>query len=140
MAKLTPEQFAEKHNRRTKAALEDMKAGIENVTVAPTEKAAAKQEKMRQRLLEALESGKWANGLKRVSLEEWKQKMIELGLNRVASGLDANKKKVEEFAAQLLPHIEAGQKLIEKMPDVTLEDSINRMTAFIRHMSKFQRK
>jgi uncharacterized protein YeaC (DUF1315 family) len=140
MAKLTPEQFAEKHNRRTKAALDDMRAGIENVTVAPTQKAAAKQEKMRQRLLEALESGKWANGLKRVSLEEWKQKMIELGLNRVASGLDANKKKVEEFAAQLLPHIEAGQKLIEKMPDVTLEDSINRMTAFIRHMSKFQRK
>jgi uncharacterized protein YeaC (DUF1315 family) len=140
MAKLTPEQFAEKHNRRTKAALDDMRAGVEGVTVAPTEKAAAKQEKMRQRLLEALESGKWANGLKRVSLEEWKQKMIELGLNRVASGLDANKKKVEEFAAQLLPHIEAGQKLIEKMPDVTLEDSINRMTAFIRHMSKFQRK
>ena len=95
MAKLTPEQFAEKHNRRTKAALEDMRAGVEAVTVAPTEKAAAKQEKMRQRLLEALENGKWANGLKRVSLEEWKQKMIELGLNRVASGLDANKKKVE---------------------------------------------
>ena len=140
MAKLTPEQFAEKHNRRTKAALEDMRAGVEGVTEAPTAKAAAKQEKMRQRLLEALESGKWANGLKRVSLEEWKQKMLELGLNRVASGLDANKKKVEEFAAQLLPHIEAGQKLIEKMPDVTLEDSINRMTAFIRHMSKFQRK
>ncbi len=140
MPKLTPEQFAEKHNRRTKAALDDMRAGVEAVTEAPTAKAAAKQEKMRQRLLEALESGKWANGLKRVSLEEWKQKMIELGLNRVASGLDANKKKVEEFAAQLLPHIEAGQKLIEKMPDVTLEDSINRMTAFIRHMSKFQRK
>jgi len=140
MPKLTPEQFAEKHNRRTKAALEDMRAGVAAVTEAPTAKAAAKQEKMRQRLLEALESGKWANGLKRVSLEEWKQKMIELGLNRVATGLDANKKKVEEFASQLLPHIEAGQKLIERMPDVTLEDSINRMTTFIRHMSKFQRK
>ena len=140
MAKLTPEQFAEKHNRRTKAALEDMRAGVQGVTEAPTAKAAAKQEKMRQRLLEALESGKWANGLKRVSLEEWKQKMLELGLNRVATGLDANKKKVEEFAAQLLPHIEEGQKLIEKMPDVTLEDSINRMTAFTRHMSKFKRK
>ena len=140
MPKLTPEQFAEKHNRRTKAALEDMKAGVEAVTESPTEKAAAKQEKMRQRLLEALESGKWADGLKRVSLEEWKQKMLELGLNRVANGLDANKKKVEEFAAQLLPHIEAGQKLVEKMPDVTLEDSINRMTAFVRHMSKFKRK
>lgn len=140
MPKLTPEQFADKHNRRTKAALEDMRAGINAVSEAPTAKAAAKQEKMRQRLMEALESGKWANGLKRVSLDEWKQKMLDLGVNRVASGLDANMKKVQDFAAQLLPHIEAGQKAIEKMPDVTLDDSINRMTAFIRHMSKFQRK
>lgn len=140
MPKLTPEQFADKHNRRTKAALEDMRAGINAVSEAPTAKAAAKQEKMRQRLIEALESGKWANGLKRVSLDEWKQKMLDLGVNRVASGLDANMKKVQDFAAQLLPHIEAGQKAIEKMPDVTLDDSINRMTAFIRHMSKFQRK
>ena len=93
MAKLTPEQFADKHNRRTKAALEDMRAGIEAVDEAPTAKAAAKQEKMRQRLLEALESGKWANGLKRVSLEEWKQKMIELGLNRVAAALTQTRRK-----------------------------------------------
>lgn len=140
MPKITPEQFADKHNRRTKAALDDMRAGVEAVSEAPTAKAAAKQEKMRQRLLEAIESGKWANSLKRVSLDDWKQKMIDLGINRVAAGLDANKAKVQEFAAQLLPHIEAGQKLIEKMPDVTLEDSINRMTTFIRHMSKFQRK
>jgi len=140
MAKLTPEEFAEKHNRRTKAALEDMRAGVERVKEAPTLKAAAKQEKMRARLLEAIESGKWAAGLKRVSLEDWKQKMIDVGINRVSAGLDANKKKVEEFAAQLLPYIEEGQKKIEKMPDVTLEDNINRMTAFIRHMSKFKRK
>jgi hypothetical protein len=140
MAMMTPEQFADKHNRRTKAALEDMRAGIEAVAEAPTAKAAAKQEKFRQKLIEAIESGKWANGLKRVSLEEWKQKMLDLGVNRVAAGLDANKKKVQEFAAQLLPHIEAGQKAIEKMPDVTLEDNIQRMTAFIRHMAKFQRK
>jgi len=140
MAKLSPEQFAEKHNRRTKAALDDMRAGIERVTESPTAKAAAKQEKMKARLLAAIESGKWANGLKRVSLEEWKEKMVNIGVGRVASGLDANKKKVEEFAAQLLPHIDAGLKEIEKLPDVTLEDSINRMTTFIRHMSKFKRK
>jgi len=140
VAKVTPEQFADKHNRRTKAALEDMRAGVQGVTVSPTAKAAAKQEKMRSRLLEAIESGKWANGLKRVSLEEWKDKMLNVGVARVSSGLDANKEKVEQFAAELLPHIEAGQKAIEGMPDVTLEDSINRMTSFIRHMSKFKRK
>jgi len=140
MPKLTPDEFAEKHNRRTKAALDDMRAGIEKVTEAPTAKAAAKQEKMKQHLLQALDTGKWANGLKRVSLEDWKSKMVDLGVNRVNAGLDANKDKVRDFASQLLPHIETGQKTIEKLPDVTLEDSINRMTTFIRHMAKFQRK
>jgi len=140
MAKLTPEQFAEKHNRRTKAALEDMRAGVAAVSEAPTVKAAAKQEKMRARIVEAIDSGKWASGLKRVSLEDWKSKMLELGVNRVAAGLDANKDKVQAFASELLPHIESGQKEIEKLPDVTLDDSINRMTTFIRHMAKFKRK
>jgi len=140
MPKLTPDEFADKHNRRTKAALEDMRAGIERVTEAPTLKAAAKQEKMKAHLNAALDNGKWAKGLKRVDLAEWKTKMTELGVNRVSAGLDANKGKVAAFASQLLPHIEAGQKAIEKMPDVTLEDSINRMTSFIRHMSKFERK
>ena len=140
MPKLTPEEFAEKHNRRTKAALEDMRTGIERVTEAPTLKAAQKKEKMKAHLLQAVDSGKWETGLKRVSLEEWKSKMVDLGVNRVSAGLDANKVKVQDFASQLLPHIDAGQKAIEKMPDVTLEDSVNRMVAFIRHMSKFSRK
>jgi len=140
MAKLTPEQFADKHNRRTKAALEDMRTGIQGVTQSPTAKAAAKQEKMRMKMMEAIESGKWAAGLKRVTLDEWKDKMLNVGVARVSSGLDANKKKVEQFASELLPHIEAGQKSLEGMPDVTLEDSINKMTSFIRHMSKFKRK
>ena len=140
MAKLTPEQFADKHNRRTKAALEDMRAGIANVNVSPTVKAAAKSDKMRAKLVESIENGKWAAGLKRVSLDEWKEKMLNLGVPRVSSGLDANKGKVAAFAAELLPHIDAGKKAIEGMPDVTLEDSINKMTTFIRHMSKFKRK
>jgi len=140
MPRVTPEEFAEKHNRRTKAALDDLRTGVERVTEAPTVKAAAKQEKMRAKLVEAIDSGKWAAGLKRVSLEEWRRKMVELGVPRVSAGLDASREKVEKFAAELLPHIESGQKEIEKLPDVTLEDSINRMTTFIRHMAKFKRK
>jgi len=36
MARVTPEEFAEKHNRRLKAALPDMEAGIRKVSEAPT--------------------------------------------------------------------------------------------------------
>jgi len=140
MAKLTPKEFQEKHNRRLKAAVEDMRAGVERVTESPTAKAAAKADKMRAEIVRSIDSGKWAAGLKRVSLEEWKRKMIDKGVGRVAAGIDSAADKVEAFAADLLPHIDAGKASIDKLPDVTLEDSIQRMTAFTRHMAKFKRK
>lgn len=140
MAKLTPQAFAEKHIRRTKAALEDMRAGVMAVTVSPTIKAAAKADKMKARLMEAIDSGKWAEGLRRVTLEQWKDKMLKLGISRVGQGLDENRGKIEDFAAQILPYIDSGIGKIASMPDVTLEDSIQRMAEWSRHMSKFKRK
>lgn len=140
MARVTPEEFAEKHNRRLKAALPDMEAGLKKVTEAPTAKAAAKQDKMKQRLLAKIDDGTWASRLKAVTLEEWREKAVSKGIPRVSAGIDAAQSKVRDFAAQLLPHIDAGKAAIEKMPDITLEDSINRMATFIRHMSKFKKK
>jgi len=71
MAKLrvTPAEFVEKHNRRTKAALEDLRRGVEAVTEAPGAKAAAKADKMRANLLEALDSGKWQRRVARGARE-----------------------------------------------------------------------
>ena len=68
MAKLTATEFQEKHARRLKAAVEDVRRGIDRVTENPCEKAAAKQDKMLTNLTAAVSSGKWAGGLKRVSL------------------------------------------------------------------------
>jgi len=140
MAKLTAKEFQEKHARRLKAATEDMRKGVEAVTESPTAKAAKKADKMRANITASIDSGKWAAGLNRVSLEDWKSKMINKGVGRVAAGIDEAAPKVEAFAAQLLPHIDQGVTTINKLPDVTLEDSINRMTTFVRHMAKFTRK
>lgn len=139
MAKLSPAEFQEKHARRLKGAVEDVRKGIDRVTESPTEKAAAKQDKMLTNLTASVNSGKWAAGLKRVSLEDWKRKARDVGVNRIAAGIDAAKDKVVAFAEQLLPHIDRGQEKIKAMPDVTLDDNINRMTSFIRHMSELKR-
>jgi hypothetical protein len=139
MAKLTSSQFQEKHARRLKGAVEDMRAGIDRVTVAPTEKAAAKQDKMLTNLTSAVQSGKWAAGLKRVTLDDWKRKARDLGVNRVAAGIDGAKDKVIAFADELLPFIDRQQAAIATMPDVTLDDNINRMNTFIRGMANFKR-
>lgn len=140
MAKLTPSEFQEKHARRLKAAVEDVRKGIDRVTESPTDKAAAKQDKMLANLTAAVTSGKWAAGLKRVSLEDWKRAARDIGVNRIAAGIDGAKDKVIAFAEQLLPHIDRGKDKIKSMPDVTLDDNINRMTTFIRHMSEMKRQ
>lgn len=140
MAKLTPSEFQEKHARRLKASIEDVRRGIDRVTESPTEKAAAKQDKMLMNLTAAVNSGKWAAGLKRVSLDDWKRKARDIGVNRIAAGIDGAKEKVITFAEQLLPHIDRGLDKIKGMSDITLDDNINRMTTFIRHMSELKRK
>ena len=139
MARLTPAEFQEKHARRLSAAVEDVRKGIDRVTVNPCELAAAKQEKMLANLTSSVNDGRWAAGLKRVSLTEWKDKAKNVGAGRIASGINAAKAKVTAFAEELLPHIDAGQAKLTAMPDITLEDNIARMTSFIRHMAEFKR-
>jgi len=139
MAKLSPKQIQEKHNRRLKAATEDMRLGVENVTVAPTMKAAAKIDKMRAGFLEAIDSGKVKRGLERVSLGEWQKSMLDVGIGRVAAGIDNAAPKVEAFYAELMPHIDKVNQEVQRLPDVTLEDGIQRAVTFIRGMAKFKR-
>lgn len=139
MAKLTAVEFQEKHARRLKAAVEDVRKGIDRVTENPCDKAAAKQDKMLTNLTAAVNSGKWAAGLKRVSLEDWKKAARDIGVNRIAAGIDAAKSKTIAFAEVLLPHIDRQLEKIKTMPDITLDDNINRMTTFIRGMAEMKR-
>ena len=138
--RMTPEEFAEKHARRLKASIEDIRLGVERVSESPTAKAAAKQTKMLQNLTQAVQSGKWASRLNSVSLDEWKAKTINKGMGRVAAGIDEAHDKQVKFAAQLLSFEGTLKTSVDKMPDLTIEDSIGRATAWIRGMSKFERK
>ena len=140
MVKMTPEQFTDKHNRRLKGALEDMRSGVETVTTAPGKLAADKEQKFKTRLMESIDKGTWRNRVSAVTLDDWKSKMIDKGLPRVSGGIDAAAAKVKDFAAQLLPAVAAAQDKIAKMPDLTLEDSINRMGSYVREMAKFRKK
>jgi len=138
--RVTPAEFQEKHARRLKGSLTDMRLGVEKVTEAPGAKAAAKQDKMLANLTAKVADGTWANRLKKVTLEDWRSKMIDKGLPRVSGGIDAASAKVIDFATQLLPAVDAASRKVQGMPDLTLEDSINRMTTFVRDMSKFRKK
>jgi len=139
MPKLNAEQFQEKHARNLKAAREDMIAGADRVSVSPTELAAKKIDKMKANFVKAIESGKVERGLKRITLDDWKTKYKDIGVDRVAAGIDGAKAKVIAFASELLPFEATLQTEVNKMSDLTLSDSVARATKWITGMAKFKR-
>jgi hypothetical protein len=140
MARVTPEQFADKWNRRIKAAVPDIQAGIQRVTTAPGEAAAAKQDKLLQRVTEAITSGKWAERVRAVTVEDWRRAALNKGIPRIAAGADGAMDKQREFASQLLPYLDRVVSEVKRMPDLTLEDAIARASYVIREMSKFRKR
>lgn len=139
MSKLTAQEFAEKWQRRLTAASPDIQKGINRVDTAPTEKAAAKKDKMLQNLTMAVQSGKWETGLRRVTLSDWKSAAINKGIPRISQGVMGATGKVTDFASQLLAFQDGLQSKVNSMPDLTLQDSINRAVAWIQGMSSFKR-
>ena len=137
--KVTPEEFARKQARNLKNSTEDIRRGIERVTESPTEKAAAKADKMLANITESVTSGKWANNLRKVGLDTWKKLTLDKGVPRIAAGIDGAYDKVVNFAGELIPHIERGQAQLTNMPDTTLQDNIARMVKMTEHMATFKK-
>ena len=137
--RLTPKECYDKLARNLKNATPDIQDGINRVTEAPTVKAAAKQDKMLRNLNKAVQDGKWKRGLERVTLEEWKKKALEKGVPRISTGIDGAESKSVDFFTKFIPHLEKGMAEVDKMADMTIEDSVNRAAHMIRHNAGFKR-
>lgn len=140
MARKDPKQISDKWVRRTQSASQDMVNGVNNVTVNPAEQAIAKEQKLKNNIIQAIDSGKWRRGMQTVTLESWKKAMVEKGAPRVAAGAQASAGKMETFYSELLPYQDQLQSKLNSMPDLTLEDSINRAVTWMRGMSNFKRR
>lgn len=136
--RVTAAEFAEKWGRRLSQAGPDIRLGIERVTENPAEKAVQAKDKMVAKFNEAMSGDKFERSMRRVSLSDWKRAAIDVGLGRIAQGVEKAQPKMAEFGRQLIDHINGQLANIDRMPDVTLEDSIARMTAFTRGMATFE--
>lgn len=132
--RLNANQITEKWMRRTEQAIPDVVAGIDRVTESPMEKAAAKEDKMKQNLLKAIDSGKWSSSLRSVSLEDWKTKTKAKVNERMAGGIRQAESKRKEFDNYLVDTINGVLPEIHSMPDMTIEDSFARMKKMVTHM------
>lgn len=140
MPKMSPTDAAAKWSTRSSAATEDYRKGVQGVTESPMEKAVKAQAKMLQNIMEAINSGRWADALRAVSLSDWKEKAGTVGASRYAPGVQAAVGKQETYYRVAFPEIERLQGEIAAMPNVTIEDSIARAAHFMRGMHAIRDK
>lgn len=134
MARMTAQEVIDKWAAKTSAASGDYTAGINRVQQAPGQKAAAKLEKMRAGIMQALDSGKWSNNVSAVSLQDWKAKATGLGAQRLGPGVTAAKTKMVPAIQRLLNAVDASKALVDAMPDNTFEERLQKMQAWAMAM------
>lgn len=137
MARVSPEEAAQKWASRTAAAAQDYARGVQRVQTAPGALAARQSQKYLARVQQNVQ--KWQHNVSRVSLGEWQQAAVEKGAQRLATGVQQSQGKMAAYMAEALPHIDRGLAQLQQMPSLTLEDSKARAAFWIDHMSRFRR-
>jgi len=119
-------------------ATQAITTGVQSVTVAPGQAAAAKQATWLARIQASAQ--KWATNVSAVSLGDWQQAMITVGIPRIATGAQAKQGKYQAFAVKFYPYLQSGVNTVKAMPKITLQDGIARAVAMINHNAKFSNK
>lgn len=130
---------AAKWSKNLASSGDSIRQGVQNVTQAPTQKAAQNVNAYVNGVNQAAASGKWQRGLNRVSLQDWQNATLQKGLPRITSGATAGKSKMESFMTQFLPHVDQLQNVLASMPRGDIEQNKARMLAAVDHMAKFKR-
>lgn len=136
MARVNAQQWMDKWGRRLQAAGPDISAGVDRVTVAPGQSAAAAADRYASGLMESIQNGTWETNVAKVPLADWKNSMKTKGLARLATGVSqAQASKVQKIA-QTLQAVDQSVAEIQNMPQDSLEARIARSVAFQRAMAK----
>jgi len=132
----TPDQAVTYWQNGLRNATEKIRNGLERVQEAPGRKAADAADKWLNNIQTSV--NRYKKNVAAVSLEDWRQKTIDKGIPRIASGADAAGDKMKAAMERNFAHIEKGLEALDKMPKRTIEDSINRMVYMTRHMAKLR--
>jgi hypothetical protein len=137
MARGTPDQIAAKWRDRLSGSTVEITNGVNNVQVAPGQLAAAQVDVWLANTQASRD--KWRSRVAAVTLEDWRSKMITVGIPRVASGAQANVGKVQTFMTEFLPFLDRGVAQVRSMPRGTLEQNIARATTMMRYTAGYKR-
>lgn len=139
MAHGTAEEVSAKWLSRLQQATSEMQAGVQRVTTAPGQAAAAKRQKWINALSDTAVQDKWARNVASVSLSQWQQAMTDYGINRVAQGAQAKQAKFTNIMSSLLTYIDQGVQTVSRMDDSNYAAREQRALAMMRWMRDYKR-
>lgn len=132
MAKLTPQQAAQKWARNYANSTETMKQGVMAVTKNPAEAAIEAKDRYIKGVQEAYNDGRWEAGLRKTTLQAWRTAYLEKGIPNAAAGARAGQVKYQAHEAEFGPVRDA---IVASLPARgTVADNRQRMLAMFDGM------
>lgn len=129
MATLTPQQISAKWLTNFQNGTTSMTQGVQAVQTAPGQLAAAQANLWLQRIQQSQQ--KWATRVSAVTLQEWQQAMINLGIPRAQQGAQEKQNNYTQFIQAYSQFLGPQVAQIRSMPKGTLAQGIARSTAMI---------
>lgn len=134
MALPSSQQVAQKWAQRAGAAAQDYVNGAQQTDKDPTALAIQAIPRMRARVLEAIDTGKVAAGLRRSGKQGWLEGITSKGASNYSSGVSAAQGKVEQAFASLLSFEASLLTRVQAMPANTDAERDARALAWIQGM------
>lgn len=139
MAVKSAQTVSAKWGNNLQNASQAIRDGVNAVTTAPGQAAAAQQQRMLQRITDAIQSGKWASAVSSVSLQQWQNSMLTSGLANISNGIRKGQPKMQSFLNSFLPFLSTVQQQVKAMPATTQADREARMLANMRLISSYKK-
>lgn len=135
MARVTAQEWLQKWGQNLNGSSEYIKKGVNKVTTAPGVSAAAAQDRMKAGINASIDNGTWARNVQKVSVDQWRQAMINKGIPRLAQGVTAAQANKVGQVTALLAAVDTASAAANSLPKGGLEQGIARANAFMRAMS-----
>lgn len=132
MARVTPEEYAAKWSQRTSGASEDYRRGVQRVTTAPGQLAAAKRADYVANVNASAD--KWQRKVQAVSLADWQSMAAGKGAANLSTGVQAAQPKMAAAAGKLLSTVDSVRGRVKAMPSGTLQQRMARAQAMMQGM------
>lgn len=128
--RLTPQESTQKWMNRTTAAVPEYVQGVNRVSTAPGEQAAAQADAYIAGVQAAL--NKWKRNVASVSLADWKDRAANIGGPRIAAGVNAAMEKTLRATERNFQNIDNA--LAGLPPRGNFEQNVQRMTQFVTRL------